>query len=83
MLATSGDEGYLTLDEYTKNTTQTVEILKNILGVDKATAKEKLIKEYNLSETQSENVLKYTHPQKNKSLHTYNIRNELEEYTYI
>ena len=32
MLATSGDEGYLTLDEYTKNTTQTVEILKKYSG---------------------------------------------------
>ena len=64
MLATSGDEGYLTLDKYTKNTTNTVEILKNILGTDNTTAKEKLIKEYNLNETQSENVLKYTHPQK-------------------
>lgn len=66
MIATSGDEGYLTLDEYTKNTTKTVEILKNILGVQRSIAREKLSKEYNLNETQSENILNYTHPQKTK-----------------
>ena len=38
MIATSGDNGYLTLDNYTRNTTKTVEILNNILGVDKGTA---------------------------------------------
>ncbi|MCE7697960.1 MAG: dolichyl-diphosphooligosaccharide--protein glycosyltransferase subunit STT3, partial [Methanobacterium paludis] len=62
MIATSGDEGYLTLDTYTQNTTKTVEILNNILGVDKETAKEILIKDYNLNPEQADNILKYTHP---------------------
>jgi dolichyl-phosphooligosaccharide-protein glycotransferase len=62
MIATSGDAGYLNLDTYTQNTTKTVEILNNILGVDKETAKEILIKDYNLNPEQADNILKYTHP---------------------
>ncbi|MEN4007175.1 MAG: STT3 domain-containing protein [Methanobacterium sp.] len=62
MLATSGDKGYLTLNNYTDNTIKTVEILNNILGVERGTAEKKLTTKYNLSEKQAENVLKYTHP---------------------
>jgi dolichyl-diphosphooligosaccharide--protein glycosyltransferase len=64
MLSTSGDSGYLTLDNYTKNTTKSVEILNNILGVDRNAASQILIKNYGLNEKQAENVLKYTHPTK-------------------
>jgi dolichyl-phosphooligosaccharide-protein glycotransferase len=62
MLATSGDTGYLTLDEYTKNTTKTVEILNNILGVDKQTAFNIMTDQFNLSSQEAQNVLEYTHP---------------------
>ncbi len=62
MLATSGDLGYLSLNNYTQNTTRSVEILNNILGVNKEIANELLIKNYNLSREQAENILAYTHP---------------------
>ncbi len=62
MLTTSGDEGYLTLDKYTKNTKKSVEILNNVLGVDKETALLVMTTKYNLSTTEAQNVLKYTHP---------------------
>jgi len=62
MLATSGDIAYLTLDEYTKNTTRTVEILNNILGVDKTVAMDLMVNHYNLSQIQSDKILTYTHP---------------------
>ena len=62
MLATSGDMAYLTLDEYTGNTTRTVEILNNILGVNKTLAMDIMVNQYNLSQTQSEKVVSYTHP---------------------
>ncbi|MBP2044845.1 STT3 domain-containing protein [Methanobacterium aggregans] len=62
MLTTSGDMGYITLDQYTKNTTQSVMILNSILGVDNETAKEILLTKYGLNEEQAENVLQYTHP---------------------
>jgi dolichyl-diphosphooligosaccharide--protein glycosyltransferase len=62
MIATSGDMGYITLDKYTKNTTKSVEILNNILGVNKKTAKLILMDEYGLNEEQAVNILQYTHP---------------------
>lgn len=62
MLTNSGDMGYLTLDEYTKNTTKTVEIMNNILGVDNSTAKDILIKDYQFNDEMADDVLKYTHP---------------------
>ncbi|MDY9922815.1 STT3 domain-containing protein [Methanobacterium sp.] len=62
MLATSGDMAYLTLEEYTGNTTRTAEILNNILGVDKAVAMDLMVNHYNLSQTQAEKVSSYTHP---------------------
>lgn len=61
MLSTSGDLAWLTLDEYSGNTTKSIEILNNILGVDKKTAQHILIN-YNLNQKQAENILKYTHP---------------------
>lgn len=62
MLATSGDLAYLTLYEYTENTTISVEILNYILGLEKSSAKEELINKYHLNQEQTEKVLKYTHP---------------------
>ncbi|MBI5681007.1 MAG: peptide transporter [Methanobacterium sp.] len=62
MLATSGDLAWLTLDEYTQNTTQSIEILNNILGVDKKTARDVLKTKYHLNETQINKTLNYTHP---------------------
>lgn len=62
MITTNGDAGYLNLDNYTQNTTKTIEILNNILGVDKNTAKNLLIEKYGLKPDQADNVLRYTHP---------------------
>lgn len=62
MLASGGDAGYQTLDNYTKNTGKTVEILNNILGLDKQTALTTLTTTYGLTSEQAQNVLKYTHP---------------------
>ncbi|MEN4017093.1 MAG: STT3 domain-containing protein [Methanobacterium sp.] len=62
MLSTSGDAAYLTLDEYTENTTKSVEILNRVLGVNKTVAKNILINDYDLNQKQAENILNYTHP---------------------
>ena len=62
MLTTSGDKGYLTIENYTKNTGKSVEILDKILPVDKQNAQTILINEYKLTPDQAQNVLKYTHP---------------------
>jgi dolichyl-diphosphooligosaccharide--protein glycosyltransferase len=64
MLATSGDQGPLTLENYTKDTGKSAEILNNILGVDKAQAQTLLTTKYGLTAEQAQNVLKYTHPDK-------------------
>jgi len=62
MIATTGDLGYLTLDNYTKNTTKTVLILNNILGLNKEEALTILTNNYNLSTQEAQKVLNYTHP---------------------
>lgn len=62
MLASSGDLAYLTLNNYTKNTTKSVEILNNILGVDRGAANQTLLNNYHLNQEQVNNILKYTHP---------------------
>ncbi len=62
MLATSGDQGYITLDLYVKNTSQSVDIMNNILGLDRSSARNLLLSKYNLSESQADEVLKYSHP---------------------
>ncbi len=62
MLATSGDEGYSTLENYTGNTGKTVEIMDKILVVDRANALKILTSQYNLTKEQSEKVVKHTHP---------------------
>jgi len=62
MVAASGDSGPLTLDNYTENTTRTVEILNKILGIDKDRALIILTEGYGLSLQESQKVLNYTHP---------------------
>ena len=62
MITSSGDEASLTLDNYTKDTKKSVEILDAILGVDKQTAQIILTSDYNLSSDQASNILKNTHP---------------------
>ena len=62
MLSTSGDLGPNTIEVYTKNTGKSVEILNNILGVDKATATTILTTNYGLTAEQAQNVTQYTHP---------------------
>jgi dolichyl-diphosphooligosaccharide--protein glycosyltransferase len=62
MLGSSGDQGYLTLDNYTKNTAKSVEILNKVLGADKTAAQTVMTTEYGLTAEQAVNVLKYTHP---------------------
>lgn len=62
MLSTSGDEGYIKLNLYINDTNRTVEVLNNILGLDRSTSKDLLINNYNLDKNQAEEILKYTHP---------------------
>jgi len=62
MLSTSGDLAYLTLNNYTHNTSQSVEILNNVLGVNKSVAGTILISKYHLSYSQAYTILEYTHP---------------------
>ncbi len=62
MLANSGDMAYLTLNKYNNNTSEDVEILNSILGVDKVTAGYMLENKYNLTPEQAFNVIEYTHP---------------------
>ena len=62
MLSTGGDNGYLVLNNYISNTSKSVEILNNILGVDTNSAMEILVNKYKLSPEEAKEVLKYTHP---------------------
>lgn len=62
MLASSGDLAYLSLNNYTNDTAKSVEILNNILGVNKDVASDILVNNYHLSQEESEAVLRYTHP---------------------
>jgi dolichyl-diphosphooligosaccharide--protein glycosyltransferase len=62
MISTSGDDGYSILYNYTGDTSKSVEILDIILGVNKKTAENILITNYNMNPEQAKNVLKYTHP---------------------
>jgi len=61
MLTNSGDATYLTLDEYTNNTSKSVEILNNILGVNKSAATDILMNNYHFNQNQTDEILKYTH----------------------
>lgn len=62
MLSTSGDSAYLILDDLTGNTTKSVMILNDILGLDKNSAADVLQNRYNFTKGQSLEILNYTHP---------------------
>ena len=62
MITTSGDDGYNSLNNYTHNTTKTVEILDNILGLNKQSAKNVLINNYHMDYYTTGIVLNFTHP---------------------
>jgi len=62
MLTTSGDQGIFTLENYTKDTGKSVEILDKILPVSRQSAQTILIDEYKFTPDQAQNVLKHTHP---------------------
>lgn len=64
MLATTGDSACLTLDNYTKDTARSAEILNNILGKDKKTSIDILTDNYYLSREQAEEIVNLTHPAK-------------------
>jgi dolichyl-diphosphooligosaccharide--protein glycosyltransferase len=64
MLATTGDSASLAIEDYTGSTAKSVEILNNILGLDKVTAMNLLLNEYHLSKDRIETVLSLTHPDK-------------------
>ncbi len=66
MIATSGDMGYLTLENYTHTTSKTVEILDKILGLDKKSALTVVQDQYGLNREEALNLLKYTHPDKSR-----------------
>ena len=70
MLASSGDLGYLTLENYTKNTSKSVEILTKVLPLDKQAAQTIMVNDYHLTPVQAQSVLKYTHPD-NPSPHVF------------
>lgn len=63
MLATTGDTSYLTLDNYTKNSTKTADILNNVLGVNKNSAMKILMDKYGFTQRQAEKILDITHPE--------------------
>jgi len=62
MLSTSGDSPSLVLEEYTGSVAVSVEVLNNILGVDREAAIDILMNEYNLTEKQTETAIGLTHP---------------------
>jgi len=62
MLTSSGEQGILTLENYTHDTAKSVDILNKILPVDKQAAQTILTSDYNLTPVQAQNVLQYTHP---------------------
>jgi dolichyl-diphosphooligosaccharide--protein glycosyltransferase len=74
MISSSGDKSFLTMDQYTKNTSKSVEILNNILGVRKEEAYNILTVKYSFKPAEAQNILNYTHPDKHSPavLVTYN-----------
>ena len=62
MLASSGDQAPLTLDNYTNNTGLSAQILTDILGVNKTQALTIMTTKYNLTQTQAQTIVQYTHP---------------------
>lgn len=61
MLTSSGDKSWIILDEYTGNTSKSVDILNNILGLNEGDALNLLMHEYNFTKKDSERILNVTH----------------------
>ncbi len=66
MLANSGEDASNTLDIYTNDTAKSVEILNNILPMDRNAANTALTTTYGLDQQQANSVLDLTHPTKTK-----------------
>lgn len=64
MLASSGDQAYLTLDNYTHDSGKTAEILTATLGISKDQAQVVMVNKYKLTSQQAQTILNYTHPAK-------------------
>ena len=64
MLASSGDQAYLTLDNYTNDSGKTAEILTATLGLSKDSAQNVMVTKYKLTTQQAQTILNYTHPAK-------------------
>lgn len=62
MITTTGDQGYIKLNMSIKNSTKTVEIMNNILGLKRIDAKQLLINRYHLKDNQADEILEFTHP---------------------
>ncbi len=62
MLASSGDLAPQTLDNYTKNTATSADILNNILGLNKTDAITVMTSQYGLTQDQAQTIAQYTHP---------------------
>ncbi len=62
MLASSGDQAPLTMDNYTNNTGLSAQILTDILGVNKTQAITIMTTKYNLTQAQAQTIVQYTHP---------------------
>jgi dolichyl-diphosphooligosaccharide--protein glycosyltransferase len=62
MLSSSGDDSYLSLQNHTKNTSLTVKIMNNILGVSKEQARHILIYDYKINHYLTEKILNDIHP---------------------
>jgi dolichyl-diphosphooligosaccharide--protein glycosyltransferase len=62
MLSSSGDQAYLTLDNYTNDSGKTSEILIGTLGLSKDNAQNVMVNNYKLTPDQAQKILNYTHP---------------------
>jgi dolichyl-phosphooligosaccharide-protein glycotransferase len=62
MLASSGDLASTTLDNYTKSSGKSAEILNNILGVNKTDALSIMTSQYGLTQDQAQTIIQLTHP---------------------
>ena len=64
MLTSSGDSALSLLENRTGNTSLTVQILNDILGVNRRSAEEILIRKYGLDREFADKLLEYTHPER-------------------
>jgi dolichyl-diphosphooligosaccharide--protein glycosyltransferase len=69
MLANSGEEASNVLDSYTGDTAKTVQILNEILPMDRTQASAALTGTYGLDQQQANSVLDLTHPSETKPIY--------------